>query len=55
VNVLIDTDVLIDLALGRKPHDEPAAHLVALSNAGIAPCNLRAEDAVAELAYARHG
>jgi predicted nucleic acid-binding protein len=28
VNVLIDTDVLIDLALGRKPHDEPAAHLV---------------------------
>jgi len=25
---LIDTDVLIDLALGRKPHDEPAAHLV---------------------------
>jgi hypothetical protein len=29
--------------------------LVALPNAGIAPCNLRAEDAVAELAYARHG
>ena len=28
MNVLIDTDVLIDLALGRKPHDEPAAHLV---------------------------
>jgi len=28
VNVLIDTDVLIDLALGRKPHDEPAAHLL---------------------------
>ena len=29
--------------------------LVALSNAGMAPCNLRAEDADAELAYARHG
>ena len=28
MNILIDTDVLIDLALGRKPHDEPAAHLV---------------------------
>jgi predicted nucleic acid-binding protein len=28
VNVLIDTDVLIDLALGRKPHDEPAAQLI---------------------------
>jgi predicted nucleic acid-binding protein len=28
VNVLIDTDVLIDLALGRKPHDAPAAHPV---------------------------
>lgn len=28
MNVLIDTDVLIDLALGRKPHDEPAAHLL---------------------------
>jgi predicted nucleic acid-binding protein len=28
VNVLIDTDVLVDLALGRKSNDEPAAHLV---------------------------
>jgi predicted nucleic acid-binding protein len=28
VNVLIDTDVLIDLALARKPHDEPAADLL---------------------------
>ena len=28
MNVLVDTDVLIDLALGRTPHDEPAADLV---------------------------
>lgn len=28
MNVLIDTDVLIDLALGRTPHDAPAAHLL---------------------------
>ena len=28
MNVLIDADVLIDLALGRRPHDEPAARLV---------------------------
>ena len=28
MNVLLDTDVPIDLALGRKPHDESAAHLV---------------------------
>lgn len=28
MNVLIDTDVLIDLALGRKPHDAPAGQLL---------------------------
>ncbi len=28
MNILIDTDVLIDLALARKPHDEPAARLL---------------------------
>jgi predicted nucleic acid-binding protein len=28
VNILVDTDVLIDLALGRGPHDTPAARLM---------------------------
>ncbi len=36
MNVLLDTDVLIDLALGRTPHDEPAARLLDVLQARMA-------------------
>jgi predicted nucleic acid-binding protein len=35
VKVLIDTDVLVDLALGRKPHDEPAGRLIDAIERGL--------------------